>query len=84
MQSDDSVKEWVEVIEQVDHLDGLTESWDGGEAHDVAEVERNLLEMLGLDRFAGLQCLGHRPKGERASLKVIRAQWFNYFAILIP
>lgn len=62
MLSDDGIKECVEVIEQVNHLDGFTESWDGGEAHDVTEVQCDLVEMLGFDRFACFQCLGHWPE----------------------
>lgn len=65
MQSNDSIKECVEVIEQVDHLDGFAESWDGGEAHDVTEVQSDLAEMLGFDGLACLQCLSHRPEGGR-------------------
>lgn len=63
MQSDDGIEECVEVVEQVDHLDGIAESWDGGEAHDVTEVQRDLAEMLGLHWLARLQRLGHRPGG---------------------
>lgn len=62
VQTNDGIKVCVEVIEKVDHLDGVTESRDGCETHDVAEVQRDLVEMFWCDRFACLQCLGHRPE----------------------
>lgn len=62
MQTNDGIKVRVEVIEKVDHLNGFTESRDGGETHDVAEVQRDLAEVFWYDRFACLQCLGHRPE----------------------
>lgn len=65
VQSDDGIEERVEVVEEVDHLDGVAESRDGGEAHDVAEVQRDLTEMLGFDGFARLQRLSHGPEGGR-------------------
>lgn len=52
VQGNDGVEEAVEVVEQVDHLDGFAESRDGGEPHNVAEVQRDLGEMLRLHRFA--------------------------------
>lgn len=62
VQTNDGIKVCVEVVEQVDHLDGFTESRDGCETHDVTEVQRDLVEMFGYDGFAGLQRLGHRPE----------------------
>lgn len=62
MGADDGVKERVEVIEQVYHFDGLTHGGDGGEAHDVAEVQSHLLKILGLHRCPRLQSLGHRTR----------------------
>lgn len=65
MQSNDGVKQCVEIIEQVNHLDGLTESWDGGETHNVTKVQSDLVEVFWFDRFTRLQCLGYRPVGEQ-------------------
>lgn len=64
VQSNDGIKVCVEVVEQVDHLDGFTESRDGCETDDVAEVQRDLAEVLGYDGFACLQRFGHGPERE--------------------
>lgn len=61
MVSYDGVKERVEVVEEVDDLDGLAVGWDGGEAHDVAEIKRDVVKILGFDHTAYLQGLSHRP-----------------------
>lgn len=63
MVSDDGVKDGVEVVEEVDHLDGLAVRRDGGEAHNVAEVERHAVKVLRLHGAAHFQNLGHRPAG---------------------
>lgn len=65
MQSNDGVKQCVEVIEQVNHLNGLTESWDGGKTHNVTKVQSDLVEVFWFDWFARLQCLGYWPAGEQ-------------------
>lgn len=65
MQSNDGVKQSVEIIQQINHLDGLTESWDGGETHNVTKVQSDLVEVLWFDWFARLQCLGYWPAGEQ-------------------
>lgn len=60
------VKQRVEVIEQVDHLDGVAEGGDGGETHNVAEIDGHLVEILRLHRAAGLESLGHRSAADMA------------------
>lgn len=62
------VKQRVEVIEKVDHLDGITERGDSGETHNVAEVDRHLVEVLGLHRGPGLQGLSHRTEDGGAEM----------------
>ena len=61
----DGIKDSVEVVEQIDHLDGLAVGWDGGEADDVAEVNRHTVKMLRFDGPAHLQSLGHGPEEGR-------------------
>lgn len=43
---DDGVEARVEVIEQINHLQGRALSWQTREAHDVAEVDRHLIVCL--------------------------------------
>lgn len=62
MQPYDGIKVCVEVIEQVDHLDGFAEGRDGRETHDVAEVQRDLAEVFRYDGFACLERYGHGPE----------------------
>lgn len=59
-----SVKQRVEVVEQVDHLDGVTEGGDGGETHDVTEVDGHLVKILWLHCATGLESLCHRSEAE--------------------
>lgn len=67
MLANDGVEARVEVVEQVDYLDGLANGWYGGEANDVAEVERHFREVLRLHRLSCLESLSHRPdSGARA------------------
>lgn len=63
--ADNRVKDGVEIVEEVDHLDGFTVGRDGGEAHDVAEVNGHAAKMLWFDYAANFQSLGHRPEGRR-------------------
>lgn len=63
MVADDSIKDRVEIIEEVDHLDGFAVGWDGGEAHDVAEINGHAVKVLRFDCAANLQSLGHGPEG---------------------
>ena len=49
---DDGVEGRVEVVEQRDDLHGRALRRHGREAHDVAEVDGDLLERLGLDSLA--------------------------------
>lgn len=65
MKSNDGIKETVEVIEQVDHFDGLAQCGDGGEAHNVTEVQRDVIEVFRFDGLACLQRLSHGPEGGR-------------------
>ena len=55
------VKHGVEVVEEGDDLHGRAHGGDGGEAHDVAEVDSHLLKRLRLHRLPAHQALRHRP-----------------------
>lgn len=48
MDCNDSIKVCVEVIEQIDHFDGFTEGRDGGETHNITEIQCDFSEMLWL------------------------------------
>lgn len=61
--ADDSIKDCVEIVEEVDHLNGLAVGRDGGEAHNVAEVNGHAAKVLWFDYAANFQSLGHRPEG---------------------
>lgn len=54
------VKQCVQVIEKIDHLDGIAERGDGGEAHNVTEVDGHLVEVLWFYCGACLQCFSYR------------------------
>ena len=56
---DGGVKHGVEVIEEVHHLHGSGVCRDGGEAHDVGEVDCDVTERLSLYSVAQLQVLCH-------------------------
>ena len=58
---DGGVEHGVEVVQQTDDLHGCAQRRDGGEAHDVAEVDGDLGERLRLHVAAHLQTLRHRP-----------------------
>lgn len=60
MVTEDGVKQGVEVVEEVDHLDGIAERRDRREADNVAEVDRHLVKVLWLHCGTSLQSLGHR------------------------
>lgn len=62
MVTEDGVKQGVEVVEEVDHLDGIAERRDRREAHNVAEVDCHLVKVLWLHCGSGLQGLGHRAE----------------------
>lgn len=62
MVTEDGVKQGIEVVEEVDHLDGITERRDRREADNVAEVDRDLVKVLWLHCGTGLQSLGHRAE----------------------
>lgn len=65
MTTEHGVKQRVEIIEQVDDLDGVTERGDGGETHDVTEVDGHLVKVLWLHGAPSLQSLGHRSVADR-------------------
>lgn len=65
MVTEHSVKQSVEVIEKVDHLDGITEGGDGGETHNVTEVDCHLVKVLWLHCGTGFQSLCHRAEGQK-------------------
>lgn len=61
-----SIKQSVEVIEKVDHLDGIAEWGDGGETYNVTEVDCHLVKVLWLHCGTGLQSFGHRTEVREA------------------
>lgn len=64
MTTEHGVKQRVEVIQQVDHLDGVTEGGDGGETHDVTEVDGHLVKILWLHGATSLESLRHRSEAD--------------------
>ena len=66
MATEYSIKQGVEVIEKVDHLDGIAERRDGGETYNVTEVDCHLVKVLWLHCGTGLQSLGHRTEDREA------------------
>lgn len=72
MITEHGVKQRVEVIEQVDHLDGVTEGGDGGETHDVTEVDGHLVKKLWLHGAASLESLCHRSEADGDVMQVIQ------------
>lgn len=60
MVTEHGVKQRVEVIEKVDHLDGIAERGDGSKAYNVTEVDCHLVKVLWLHCGTGLQGLSHR------------------------
>lgn len=65
MVTEHSVKQRVEVVEQVDYFDGVAEGGDGGKTHDVTEVDGHLVKILWLHCATSLESLCHRSESER-------------------
>lgn len=63
----DAVEALVDVIEHVHHLHGRAVLAQGGEAHNVAEVNRHLIVELRFHHAGLLQALHHRPTEETDS-----------------
>lgn len=55
-----SIKQRVEVIQKVNHFNGVTERRDGGEAHNVTEVDCHLVKVLWLHWDARFKSLSNR------------------------
>lgn len=64
MVADDRVKECVEVVKKVHHLDGLTVGWDCSEANNITEVDSDTVKVLRFYRGSQLQSLSHWPGAE--------------------
>lgn len=60
--ADDSVEDCVKSVEEFNHLDGFAVGRDGGEAHDVTEVNGHAVKMLRLNYATNFQGLSHRPE----------------------
>lgn len=58
---EDAVEVLVDVVEHVHHLHGRAVVAEGGEAHDVTEVDGDLVVQLGLHATRLLQRAHHRP-----------------------
>ena len=70
MVTEHGVKQRVEVIEKIDHFDGVTERGDGGETHNVTKVDRHLIEVLRFYCATGLQGLSDRTGKENGEEKL--------------
>lgn len=57
---DGGIKGRVEVIQQIYDLEGCGVGRDGGEAHDVREVDGDLLKFLWGDGHPQLKLISHR------------------------
>ncbi|KAF4080699.1 hypothetical protein AMELA_G00174300, partial [Ameiurus melas] len=61
MAVEDAVEVFVHVVEHVHHLHGRAVVAEGGEAHDIAEVNGDLVEQLRLHTTRLLQRAHHGP-----------------------
>lgn len=61
---EDAVKVLVDVVEHVDHLHGRAVVAEGGETHDVAEINSHLLKQLRLHSAGLLQGTHHWAEEE--------------------
>lgn len=61
MAVEDAVEVFVHVVEHVHHLHGRAVVAEGGEAHDIAEVNGDLVEQLRLHTTRLLQRPHHGP-----------------------
>lgn len=61
---EDVVKVFVDVVEHVDHLHGSAVVAEGGESHDVAEVDGHLFEQLWFHFARLLQWTHNRAEGD--------------------
>ena len=62
---DDVIEHGVEVVEEVNDLEGRAVRWDDGEADDVWEVDAHFVEALGLHAAAADQSFGHAPEHQQ-------------------
>lgn len=60
--ANDGIKDRIESVKELNHLNGFTVGRDGGEAHDVAEVNRHAVKMLWFNSAANFKSLGHGPE----------------------
>lgn len=54
MVTEHGVKQRVEVVEEVDHLNGITERGNSSKTYNVTEVDCHLVKVLWLHRGTGL------------------------------
>lgn len=59
MISNNSIKQSVKVIQEVNYFDRFTEGWNGCEAHDVTEVDGDLVKILRLHSATSLEGFCH-------------------------
>lgn len=52
MTANDGIKQCVQIIEKIHHLNGLPHGRDGGKAHNVAEVQGDQIKALRFDSAA--------------------------------
>lgn len=55
MISNNSIKQSVKVIQEVNYFNGFTEGWNGCEAHDVTEVDGDLVKIFRLHSSTSLE-----------------------------
>lgn len=73
-----SIKQCVEVIQKINHFNGITERGDGGETHNVAEVDCHLIEVLWLHCGASLESLSNRT-GRRTQRQLKENYKLKYY-----
>lgn len=62
MTANDGIKECVQVIEKIHHLNGLTHGGNGGEAHNVTEVQGDQVKALRFNRAALFEGFSNWPE----------------------
>lgn len=68
----DAVEVFVHVIEHVHHLHGGAEVAEGGEAHNIAKVNGDLIKQLWLHTTRLLQGAHHRPASVWGKVSLLR------------
>lgn len=75
---DDAVEAFVDVVEHVHHLHRGAVLAQGGETHDVTEIDGHLLVQLWLHHAALLQALHHGPEERKHVQLMVRRLPVHY------